>query len=223
MSRTPWMVAALLLSAAVASADANDPAEVLERMREAQGRMTTLTARIAQVKSFPQLGIEDPPETGRLVIARGAETRVRMEILEPEVRILTTSEGEYLLYQPRIRQALTGKLGASGAKGLFAGILTGSAEATDGLSRDYVVEPGERAAEPGVVSLRFEARPGSSVYCERIELWVDEETSLPVRQSCHEANDSVITFSLSDVELDVELDDDAFDVEIPEGVERVRG
>gem|GEM_PF-5905909 len=33
-----------------------------------------------------------------------------MEIRQPETRILTIQGGEYLLYQPRIKQAVEGKL-----------------------------------------------------------------------------------------------------------------
>ena len=54
---------------------------------------------------------------------------MKMEIREPETRILRVREGEYLLYQPRIKQAVEGKLKGGGRKSMFSGILTGSSEA----------------------------------------------------------------------------------------------
>lgn len=220
----------LSLLSLVAAADASSqgsPEVVLARMRQAQSSVTTLKARLEQEKSYPQLGIEDPTERGYFYMSRtgAGATRVRMEIVEPETRILTVSDGEYLLYQPRIKQAVEGKLSGGGKKGLFSGILTGSPEALEELERDYRAESlGETTlAGARVVELRFTAQPSAAVYCQRIDLWVDAASWLPVQQSCHEANQSVITFTLGDVELNVPLHKDAFDVELPSDVEKVRG
>ena len=215
-----------LVTAATAT-DGPSPEVVLARMREAQLRLSTLSADLEQVKSYPQLGIEDPAERGRIFLARSknGKTSVRMEISEPEVRILTVVGGEYLLYQPRIKQVLEGKASAGGKKAIFSGILTGSPEALEELERDYRVERAEDggSVHSGVVTLRFTARPDTVVYCQILELSVDTTSWLPMRQSCHEPNRSVITFSLDNVTLNVPLDPDVFEVAVPLDVERVRG
>ena len=209
-----------------ATADPSSPNVVLERMSQAQSNLTTLVARLQQVKSYPQLGIEDPAERGHFYLERskGGETKVKMEIREPETRILRVRDGEYLLYQPRIKQAVEGKLTSGGKKSMFSGILTGSPEAMGELEEDYhaesvgLVQLGER----NVDQLRFVAKPDVAVYCQQIDLWIDTTLWLPVQQSCHEANESVITFTLEDVHLNVPLAKDAFEVEIPSDVERIR-
>ena len=210
----------------LAAADPSSPEVVLARMRKAQSSVESLTARLEQVKSYPQLGIVDPPERGTFTMARTKRgtMRLRMEIHEPETRILTVADGKYLLYQPRIKQAVEGKLSGGGTKGLFSGILTGSPEALEELERDYRVERvGETVvSEANVIELRFTARANTVVYCQRIDLWVDTTSWLPVQQSCHEANQSVITFTLGDVKLNLPLAKDAFDVELPPDVEKVR-
>jgi outer membrane lipoprotein-sorting protein len=133
------------------------------------------------------------------------------------VRVLTVKDGSYLLYQPRIRQAVSGKLGTGTTKtGLFTGVLMGSPEALDELEKGY-----EAKALDGR-RLEFTARPGADVYCRRIELWVDEKLLLPVRQTCEEANRSIITFSLSELETNVALDSKLFEIDLPPGVERVK-
>ena len=117
-----------------------------------------------------------------------------------------------------------GKLSGGGKKGLFSGILTGSQEALEELERDYGVERvGETVvSEANVIELRFTARANAVVYYQQINLWVDTTSWLPVQQSCHEANQSVITFTLGEVKLNVPLAKDAFDVELPPDVEKVR-
>ena len=211
----------------LAAADSATPDVVLARMRQAQSSVETLTARLEQMKSYPQLGIEDPRERGTFTMARSKRgaTRVRMEIREPETRILTVADGKYLLYQPRIKQAVEGNVSGGGKKGLFSGILTGSPEALDELDREYRVENvGETVlSDVSVIELRFIAQPNAAVYCQQIDLWVDATSWLPVQQSCHEANQSVITFTLGEVKLNVPLSKNAFDVELPSDVEKVRG
>ena len=202
------------------------PEVVLGRMRARQFGLMTLKARIEQTKAYPQLGIEDPVESGLFRLQRDGKkgTRVRIEIQVPDTRILIVSGGRYQLYQPRLRQAIEGQLVGTGPKGLFSGVLSGSPEALVQLERDYVVEGAGRSDLSGrpAYELKFTAKDGAEVYCREIELAVDAELFLPVRQTCREANDSRVTFSLSELEIDTELEKGLFELDLPKGVERVR-
>jgi putative ABC transport system ATP-binding protein len=83
------------------------------------GRSRNPQGRLEQVKSYPQLGIDDPVEKGFLYFEAG---KMRLEVQEPEVRILVVKDGKYVLYQPRIRQAISGRVEGQGTKGLFPGL-----------------------------------------------------------------------------------------------------
>ena len=198
----------------------DSPEQVLERMRMAQAGLETLKARLEQVKSYPQLGIEDPVEKGFLYFEPG---KMRLEIQEPEVRILVVKDGKYVLYQPRIRQAISGKVEGQGTKGLFPGLLTGSPESFRELEESYSAsDRGEETlGARRVHHLTFRARPGVPVYCYEIELFIDTVLLLPVRQKCREANQSEITLTLADIERNTPLERNLFEVEIPDGVERI--
>ena len=103
--------ASLVLSAATALAQDESSVEaVLERMSGTYQSIESLGAELHQVKSYPQLGLTDPPEKGVLYIKRKAkkELRIRLEMLEPEQRIVTVKDGRYMLYQPKIKQAIEG-------------------------------------------------------------------------------------------------------------------
>lgn len=214
------------LGAETSDSDSLAPEVVLARMRARQAALTTLKAHIEQTKTYPQLGLEDPAESGLFCLerSRNEATRVRIEIQIPDTRVLIVSGGRYQLYQPRLRQAIEGELVGAGPKGLFSGLLSGSPEALDELERDYVVESAGRSDVSGraAYELKFTARDGAKVYCEAIELAVDAELFLPLRQTCSEANDSRVTFSLSQIEIDAELEKGLFDFDLPKGVERVR-
>jgi outer membrane lipoprotein-sorting protein len=193
---------------------------LLERMRTEQANLRTLKARLEQVKSYPQLGIEDPVEKGFLYFEPG---KMRLEIQEPEVRILVVKDGKYVVYQPRIRQAISGKLEGQGTKGLFPGLLTGSTESFRELEKSYSAsDRGEETLdERRVHHLTFRAKPGVPVYCQEIDLFIDTSLLLPVRQKCREANQSEITLTLADIERNTPLERSLFEVQIPDGVERI--
>jgi outer membrane lipoprotein-sorting protein len=191
---------------------------ILERMRSAQQDLETLEARLEQVKSYPQLGIEDPVERGFLYFQPG---KLRLEIREPEARILVVKDGRYLLYQPRIRQAISGKLESGTTKGLFPGLLTGSAESFRELEISYSSSDRgeENLGDRRVHHLSFRARADAAVVCQEIDLFVDTALLLPVAQKCREASGNEITLTLFDIERNVPLEKDLFEMEIPEGVE----
>jgi outer membrane lipoprotein-sorting protein len=211
----------MLLSSVLSLALLNpSPEAILERMRIAQAGLESLKARLEQVKSYPQLGIEDPVEKGFLYFEGG---KLRLEIREPEVRILVVKDGKYVLYQPRIRQVISGKVEGQGTKGLFPGLLTGSPESFRELGKSYSASDLGEADFDGrrVHRLTFRARPGVPVYCQEIDLFIDAVLLLPVRQKCREANRSEITLTLADIERDAPLERSLFEVEIPDGVERI--
>jgi outer membrane lipoprotein-sorting protein len=212
------MMLILVLLAFALGADASQL--LLERMRTEQASLRTLKARLEQVKSYPQLGIEDPVEKGFLYFEPG---KMRLEIQEPEVRILVVKDGKYVVYQPRIRQAISGKLEGQGTKGLFPGLLTGSTESFRELEKSYSAsDRGEETLdERRVHHLTFRAKPGVPVYCQEIDLFIDTSLLLPVRQKCREANQSEITLTLADIERNTPLERSLFEVQIPYGVERI--
>jgi outer membrane lipoprotein-sorting protein len=215
-----------LVPVVAAASDPSSPQAVLARMRDRQEKLVSLRAEIEQVKSYPQLGIDDPPEVGRFFLLRGRRgSMARIDIETPERRILTVKDGKYVLYQPRIRQAIEGRLAGSGAKGLFSGVLTGSPEAMEELEKSYVLSGLgiESLGDRSVQHLRFTARAGAAVFCQQIDLFVDGSLDLPVRQSCREANEAVVSFTLSGMELDVPLEESLFELDLPPGVERVKG
>lgn len=218
-----WIVAALAL---LSSAPSLDPEAVLARMRARQAELSTMRARVEQTKVYPQLGIEDPAERGRFLLERDGErgARVRLEIDSPQPRVLIVVGTRYQLYQPRLRQVIEGELTGAGTRGMFSGLLAGSPEAMDRLERDYLVESAGESEVAGrpVYELTFTARAGAAVYCTGIELAVDRVRFLPLRQTCREANESRVTFTLSDVEIDVPLESGIFELELPKGVERIR-
>ncbi len=177
------MIWSLIASVLIATGAVDSPQRILERMRAAQAGLESLKARVEQVKSYPQLGIEDPVEKGFLYFQPG---KIRLEIQEPEIRILAVKDGKYVLYQPRIRQAIFGKLEGQGTKGLFPGLLTGSAESFAELEKSYEVSDlGERPSTSfASITCRSGRGPASPSTAGRSSSSSTPALLLPVRQKC---------------------------------------
>ncbi len=216
--------AVLLFSISLAEADESSTEPILERMAEASRALTSLEADLVQVKSYPQLSLTDPPEIGRIHLQRAKPTRLRFEITEPESRIVTVDDGEYVLYQPKIKQAMVGKLDPNASRGR-SGFLTFLVGDLSSAEEDFeIVLLGEEEVKgKQAYHLRLTARPETESMYRQIDLWVDQEIWLPVRQELVELNNSVSRIDLENVVLNQIIEDSVFKLDLPSDVERVKG
>jgi outer membrane lipoprotein-sorting protein len=194
-------------------------AEVLSRMSAASRNLTTLRADLVQEKSYPQLGMADPPEKGTLLVKR-ARNRLRMRLdFEDEPRTLLIDGSRYLYYQPRLKQAFLGELEnlPSGGGGGFLRHLLGDLSTED----EYRVELGEQCTA-GTVHLKLVPVRAEDVFYQRVELFVDTERWLPLRQELVEANRDVTRIRLESPSFDLPLGDELFELDLPRDVERLR-
>lgn len=194
-------------------------AEVLRRMSAASRNLITLKADLVQQKSYPQLGMTDPPDKGTLLVKR-ARKRLRMRLdFENEPRTLVIDGSRYLYYQPRLKQAFLGDLEnlPSGGGGGFLRYLLGDLSVQD----EYRVELGEQLPD-GTIHLRLEPLRAEDVFYQRVELFVDTRLWLPLRQELVEANRDVTRIRLEFPTVDLPLEDDLFELELPRDVKRLR-
>lgn len=197
---------------------------VLESMAEAYESLETLQAEMTQVKTYPQLGLSDPPERGRFYVKReNGDTRVRIEIVEPQKRIVTVTKGQYVLYQPKINQAIEGtvRAGQSGGASFIRYFFGNLGDARE----DYEISSvGQEDVEGRHTEhLHLTAKPAGAGYYREIDLWIDTELWVPVRQRFVEPNQSVIELSFDDIRINAKINDSLFKIDLPPDVERVRG
>ena len=230
-SLLPFLALFLSLLPAFASTiqageSATEPATelILGRMAEASRALTSLEAELVQVKSYPQLSLTDPPEIGRIHLQRAKTTRLRLEITEPESRIVAVDDGEYVLYQPKIKQAVVGKLDPNASPGRtgFLAFLVGD---LSGAEEDFeIVLLGEEEVRGKQTHhLRLTAKQETDSMYRQIDLWVDQELWLPVRQELVELNNNVNRIDLENIVINGDIEDSVFKVDLPSNVERVRG
>ncbi len=199
---------------------------ILERMTQAVRRMQTLRAALSQEKFYAQLGLKDPPEKGVLYMKRKSERNVslRIEINVPEKRIITVKGDRFLLYQPRINQAIEGVIdrhSLRAAAGFLAYLFNGLAQAAE----DYEIAlVGQETIEGRRLShLVLTPKPNRRGLYRRVDLWVDHQLWLPTVQKIVEANRDETLLKLEDVRLNVSLPESLFEQKLPPGVQRIKG
>jgi outer membrane lipoprotein-sorting protein len=199
---------------------------ILEHMTQALRRMRTLRAALSQEKFYAQLGLKDPPEKGVLYMKRKGERdfALRIEIAVPEKRIITVTGNRFLLYQPRIQQAIEGvidRTSTRAAAGFLAYLFNGLAQAAE----DYEITlAGQETIQGRRLShLVLTPKPNRRGTYRRVDLWVDHQLWLPIVQKIVEVNRDETLLTLEDVRLNVALPDDLFVQKLPPGVQRVRG
>ncbi|GBC77076.1 Outer-membrane lipoprotein carrier protein [bacterium HR08] len=199
---------------------------ILEQMAQAVRRLRTLRAALSQEKFYAQLGFKDPPEKGVLYMKRRGERdlSLRIEITVPEKRIITVTGDRFLLYQPRINQAIEGvidRTSVRAAAGFLAYLFNGLAQAAEDYEitlAGYETIQGRRASH-----LVLTPKPNRRGVYRRVDLWVDHQLWLPTIQKIVEANRDETLLTLDEVQLNVNLPDSLFVQKLPPGVQRVRG
>jgi outer membrane lipoprotein-sorting protein len=203
------------------------PQSVLAEMASASKALTTLEADLVQVKSYPQLSLVDPEEKGHLYVEKTKQkgTRLMLAMVAPEPRSLALRDGEYVFYQPKIKQALIGKVGTEASGGGRAGFLRYLIGDLAAAEEDYdIASLGEELVDgTATIHLRLNAKSGRETPYLRIDLWVQRGLWLPVRQELTELNRSVTRIDLKNIAVNEEIDDGVFELDLPRDVERVRG
>jgi len=200
---------------------------VLEKMARANAELTTIAADLVQQKSYPQLGISDPDEKGEFTVKRkpGGKLLARIEIREPETRIVTLKDHKYLLYQPRIKQAIEGSVDPKSAGRAGTGFLTYFLGGVSSAGKDYDIQLAGKETIGGreAAHLKLTAKTGASAPYRQVDLWVDEEWWIPIQQQFIEPNQNQILMRFEKMRLNKDVPDEHFTVKLPPGVEKVRG
>lgn len=193
--------------------------EILANMQKAASNITTIHAKMEQIKRDPQIGGLEKYR-GEVFFKHAAKGNDKVKVVYSIPRGQTVwVVGEAItLYQAEINQAITTTRSAAASKGdEFAFIATPYTSVPE-LKRKYnIVYVGD---DQGLAKLELTPKSKSSI--KNLTWWVDQTTWLPVRSTIVEANGTPTTFILSDIRKNQGITDSTFKVELPKGTKVVR-
>ena len=226
----PPTLVALMLAALVAiplpraNAQAGLVSSVLTRMEKQKQSLRTLSADISMEKYNSQLRDSDKYYGTIRYMPAGtkAASLVRLDWNKPQQEILVVANGGYILYRPRLGQAIVGTTGSvrSAKDNDVLALLNMSAAQL--RSRFGDLDGSEETIWGNVHTTHLKAVPKVAASYQYIELWIDD-SGLPVQTKMVEKNGDSTTMRLSNVSRNGNLDKSVFDLKLDSSVKKIKG
>jgi outer membrane lipoprotein-sorting protein len=227
---TPILAVALVLLALVAvplrrtNAQAGLVSSLYTRMQKYQQSVKTLSADISMAKYNSQIGESDQfYGTVKYIPVGGKSAFVRLEWTKPQHEILAIANGLYVLYRPRLNQAIYGNTSSvKSAKDndvlALLNMSTTQLKARFGDPQDFRDE----TLWGGVATQHFKAVPKGAASYSYIEIWVDVN-GMPVQTKMVEKNNDSTTVRLTNVAKNQTIDKSVFELKLDSSVKKVKG
>lgn len=193
---------------------------ILNKMEKAHLDLRSLKAEIVQQKTNAQIGVTDT-EYGVMLYKPGAgKGKLRIDYTRPSKDTIAVVGENVTFYQPRINQAFKGVISKL-AKGKGYGQLVGLDGSLKSLAVNYNIEFLRDESINGLPTTVLHLTPKSGGQFAAIDLWVNQQNSLPVQWKMIERNKDYTIITLKNMQLNANIADTAFAVNIPGGTKVV--
>jgi len=192
--------------------------EILNRMEINRSSMKTLRSKVTMVKYNAQLKEPDTSEgTSIYMPTKGRDALVRIDWTKPVEETLAVVNGKYVLYRPRLKQAITGNAKDAKGSGKANNALSFMSMSKEQLKANYTIKYlGEEKVSSGVPTWRLELTPKKVTSFKMAELWVDGN-GMPIQAKIVEGNNDTTTVLLSGFEKNAKINVSQFEVKLPKG------
>jgi len=200
---------------------------ILNKMEKAHQDLKSLKAEMVLEKTNTQIGVTDS-EYGQMIYKPGttkSKQKLRIDYTKPSKDILAVDGDNFVFYQPRINQAFKGMASkySKGKQGGLAQFITialdGSLKSASGrynigFVKDEMVE--------GVMTSVLRLTPKSSDQFASFDIWVNQQNGFPLRFSGTERNGDLMMVTLKNLQLNTNVPNDAFALDLPSGTKIVK-
>jgi outer membrane lipoprotein-sorting protein len=219
------MLAALVIAGNQTANAQNLLGEILNRMDAHNRSLKSLRARIKMVKTNVQLNENDLYEGSiQYLPAQSVDKiRIRVDWEKPAAEQLAVGKGQYILYRPRLNQAIIGKVegakGNAGAGGALAFLSMNRTQLKANYDATYI---GEETVGGNTRTWHIRLTPKNVGTYKAADLWVDVN-GMPVQAKVVEKNNDTTTVFLYDIIKNADVDSSVFSIKPPKGTQIVQG
>jgi outer membrane lipoprotein-sorting protein len=197
--------------------------EILKRMEAHRTNLTSLRANVTMTKYNDQLKESDTTSGTALYLpTKGRDALVRIDWTKPTEETLAVVNGKYVIYRPRLKQAITGNANEAKGNGKANNALAFMNMSREQLRANYNVKYLGQETISGNNTWRLELTPKTAANYKSAELWVDGN-GMPIQAKIVERNNDTNTVLLSNLQKNVTLNAARFKVDLPKGTSIVRG
>ena len=220
------MLAAAVFVSSPATANAQSAglvSSVLNRMERNRQSLRSLKASLSMEKYNAQLRDKDN-YTGVILYLPGSkrDASVKIEWQRPQHEILAVSNGQYILFRPRLNMAYKGD--SKSGRNKAGGVLEMMYMTRQQLESRFqpVQDVREETLWGGVSTIHLTLVPKGKESFKYAEIWVDS-SGMPVQTKIVEKNDDATTMRLSSLERNLKLSNDEFEIKLDSNVKIVKG
>ncbi len=213
---------ALAFVGAIPVVDANSSPQILtgilNKMETAHKQMKSLKAELIQQKINPQIGSSDT-DYGMLIYKPAAgkdKGKLRIDYTKPGVKVLSVIGENFTFYEPNLKQAMKSTVGKV-SKGKTGANLVGLDGSLKSLLNNYNIDIVGDAAVNGQMASVLRLTPKSNGQYKGIDLWINQQTWLPIQWKMTERNGDYTIVTLKNTQVNTNISDSAFVVNLPNG------
>ena len=200
-----------------------DLSEILSHMDKAAGRVRTISANLEYTK-VTVLVDDKLVQSGQLLYRKGKSTNILIDFKKPEPKTIAFRKNRGEIYNPKINQIEEYNL--EGKRGLVEQfLLLGFGTETGKIKEDYHLKFLREEDLQGDITAVLELIPRSeSVRAQitRIQLWVSEESWLPVQQKFLQPGGDYLLARYSNVKVNRPISSASFNIRAPSDVKHVK-
>jgi len=197
---------------------------ILDKVARAGQQLKSLQANLSQQKINTQLGIKDPIEIGVIYYKPlgNGKSQLRIDYINPEPKTLIVNGDFISFYQPIINQAFesTAKNLSKGQAGALISFTINTS-----MRNNYNIDLGKDEVINGkkTTQLIFTPKNLPASQIKRLEVWIDNDTWLPIKHQFTERNNDITWVALSDLKQNVPLPGNQFKPTYKAGTKVVKG
>ena len=197
--------------------------EVLSKLDKAAPAFKTMSGNISQ-SNYTKVLDETATETGQISLKKVGpkDLAVLINFTQPNPRTVAFRGRKAEIYYPKLKSVQEYDLGKRSDL-LDQFLLVGFGTTGKDLKANYTVKLLGDETVAGQKTHRLELTPGESVRIEKLqklELWVAADGAYPVQQKFIQRSGDYYLITYTDVQLNPQLGDEAFKLNLPKGVKR---
>jgi len=195
-----------------------DLSEILSRMNEAAKRLKTLSANLEYTK-VTVLVNDKSREEGRLFFRKGKTPDIRIEMQQPESKVILFKKNKAEIYLPKINQLQEYSLEQK--SGLVEEFLLLGFGSETGELKKYMKEEDLEGDLTAVLELTPRKESLAS-QLTKIQMWVSEESWLPTQQQFFEPGGDYLIARYNAVKVNLRIPSSTFEIHPADGAKRVK-
>ena len=198
--------------------------EILKRMEVNRNSMKTLRSNVTMVKYNAQIKELDTTEGASIYLSmKDRDALVRIDWTKPVQEILAVVNGKYILYRPRLKQAITGNAKDAKGNGKANSALAFMNMSKAQLKANYNVKYlGEEKVDGKIPTWHLELTPKTKSSYKLADIWVDGD-GMPIQMRVTENNNDATTILLTNLKKNITLKANVFTINLPKGTKKLEG